>query len=54
MNTHDRPKVLSFTPRATWEAEHARHEERFARGLLYAVCLGVLAWIGIGYLVTRC
>ena len=45
---------LTPHPRDAWQAEHDRHEERFMRGLLYAVCLGILAWLGVGALVARC
>jgi hypothetical protein len=56
MTRKDAPETLSFTPRpaAIWQAEHERHEERTARGLLLAVLAGIGMWAGIAAVVTRC
>ena len=56
MTKHDEIQYIDLTPRPqdAWQAEHDRHAERAARGLLCAVCIGVLLWLEIGWLITRC
>jgi hypothetical protein len=58
MTSSDPPETLSFTPpplpAAIWQAEHDHHEEKIVRAVLYLFLAGVLLWLVIEALVSRC